>query len=111
MTPPSWKLNAAIPLLIAACFAVSALAEIATPVHFVRKKPLPNGVVGHQYEAMVPIMGGSPPYHCKVLHGQLPPGLTMETKNEGNQASYCLIHGVPTKSGKWDGLTILEKAE
>jgi hypothetical protein len=94
--------------LFAVCLFHSALAGAEVPLRVDRRKPLPVGVVGKHYAAMVPIFGGIPPYSCAVSSGQLPPGLTVIARNRQPQ-SYCLIHGTPTVPGNWVGITILKK--
>ena len=52
---------------------------------------LPNATVGVAYSATVGVTGGTAPYACSQIGGNLPPGLTL--------AANCLVSGTPTTAG------------
>lgn len=52
---------------------------------------LPNGTVGTPYSATVGVNGGTAPYHCALVAGTLPAGLTL--------GAGCLVSGTPTVAG------------
>src|SRR5262249_42625916 len=57
---------------------------------------LPNAVVGEAYSAKLTTFGDSAPKSFAIVHGELPPGLTLDT-------STGVVHGTPTSgSGVYD---------
>jgi len=61
---------------------------------------LPNASVGTEYNQLVQVTGGEPPYVCFLSSGTLPPGITL---NEN-----CTLTGLPTSAGNY---TFTIKAE
>jgi len=59
----------------------------------IASEPLPDGVVGRQFNHVLTATGGTLPYDWSVIEGALPPGL--------NLAAGALITGIPTAAGTW----------
>jgi len=54
---------------------------------------LPTGIIGREYEARIPVVGGLPPYSCKLADGELPPGLVLDEAG--------VLRGKPTSPGRY----------
>jgi len=55
---------------------------------------LPDATVGSPYSASLGSSGGTPPYTWRLVHGSLPPGLSLDARDG-------VISGTSTKSGHW----------
>ncbi|MGC2719979.1 MAG: Ig domain-containing protein, partial [Candidatus Acidiferrales bacterium] len=78
--------------LLASMFACAAADQ--QPALTIVESGLPAGTTQSSYQATLVAVGGLPPYAWKVQKGQLPNGLTLDSKSG-------IISGMPSKAGQW----------
>jgi hypothetical protein len=81
-----------VPLLITAACGSSAQAS-GDPHVVALSGPLPAGVTGQPYNAVLNVSGGIAPYRFSVKSGSLPAGLTLNPSTGS-------IHGIPQAAGR-----------
>jgi hypothetical protein len=81
-------------LLVVAMITGCAMAD-RQPLLKIASGAVPGGTMQSAYQTTLAASGGTPPYVWKIQSGQIPPGLSLDSRTG-------IIVGTPTKSGHWD---------